>query len=339
MPDSTDDTLTHIRKVQARLNVVIHELRVRGEHHDASKLEGPEKAGFDVLTFKLANLTYGSEEYRAALEEGKPTIAHHYAYNSHHPEHKRAATEEWRSITGFEGYYEVSNFGDVRSVDRVIPRDGPTGSMARKGQMITPHITPKGYLRCQLGMNGQKANKLIHRIVADAFITNPDDKPEINHRNGNKRDNRVDNLEWVTQSENQSHAYGMGLKHAIVKYVVTCNELDITTFGIERMAHALRERGYDNANTGAIWNCIAGDGATHLGLTFTSCNVEDYVPVSDVRLMSLLDVIEMLCDWKAASERTKQGSIAQSLAHNKERFGISDQLFSILTNTVRELGW
>lgn len=55
--------------------------------------------------------------------------------------------------------------------------------------------------------------------------------------------------------------------------------------------------------------------------------------------MSLLDVIEMLCDWKAASERTKQGSIAASLAHNKQRFGISDQLASILENTVKELGW
>lgn len=55
--------------------------------------------------------------------------------------------------------------------------------------------------------------------------------------------------------------------------------------------------------------------------------------------MSLLDVIEMLCDWKAAGERFKDGSIAQSLTHNRERFEISDQLFAILENTVRELGW
>lgn len=55
--------------------------------------------------------------------------------------------------------------------------------------------------------------------------------------------------------------------------------------------------------------------------------------------MSLLDIIEMLCDWKAASERTKQGSITQSLSHNKERFKISDQLGEILWNTVQELGW
>ena len=55
--------------------------------------------------------------------------------------------------------------------------------------------------------------------------------------------------------------------------------------------------------------------------------------------MSLLDIVEMLCDWKAASERTKQGSIVQSLVHNKQRFGIGDQLASIIENTVKELGW
>jgi Family of unknown function (DUF5662) len=60
---------------------------------------------------------------------------------------------------------------------------------------------------------------------------------------------------------------------------------------------------------------------------------------SGISDMSLLDIVEMLADWKAASERTRQGSIAASLAHNRERFGISDQLFSILANTVKELGW
>lgn len=122
---------------------------VRAVHHDMSKLVEPEKSGFDVLTAQLAELVYGSPEYRAALEAGKSTIEHHYAHNTHHPERY-----------------------------------------------------PDG---------------------------------------------------------------------------------------------------------------IAG--------------------------MSLLDVVEMLCDWKAASERTKQGSIAASLVHNKERFGISDQLAAILENTVRELGW
>jgi hypothetical protein len=149
MADSMADTQDHIRKVQVRIQEIVNNLTVRAVYHDMSKLVEPEKSGFDVLTVKLASLTYGSEEYRAALEEGKPTIAHHYAANTHHPEH-------W----------------------------------------------PEG-----------------------------------------------------------------------------------------------------------------------------------------IASMSLLDIVEMFCDWKAASERTKQGSIQGSLAHNKQRFGIDDQLAAIFENTVRELGW
>jgi hypothetical protein len=147
--DSTQDTLEHIGKVQDRIQEVCNNLTVRAVRHDLSKLVEPEKSGFDVLSAQLSTLVYGSAEYRAALEAGKDTIAHHYSVNTHHPEH--------------------------------YP-DGVGG-------------------------------------------------------------------------------------------------------------------------------------------------------------MSLLDVVEMLCDWKAASERTKQGSIAQSLAHNKERWHISDELASILANTVKELGW
>lgn len=147
--DSSTDTFSHIWKVQARIDEVREMLDERGTRHDASKLVEPEKSGYDELTIALKDCVYGSDEYRAALAEAKPVIDHHYAHNSHHPEH------------------------------------------------------------------------------------------------------------------------------------------------------------YPNG--------IAG--------------------------MSLLDVIEMLCDWKAASERTKQGSIAASLVHNKQRFGIDDQLAAILENTVRELGW
>lgn len=149
MPDSRPDTEDHIKKVQARIQEMISNLTIRAAHHDESKLVEPEKSGFDVLSALLSTLVYGSEEYRAALEAGKPTIQHHYSVNTHHPEH-------W----------------------------------------------PDG---------------------------------------------------------------------------------------------------------------VAG--------------------------MSLLDVIEMLSDWKAASARTKQGSIMASLEHNRVRFGIDDQMYSILVNTVRELGW
>jgi uncharacterized protein DUF5662 len=147
--DSTQDTEEHIQKVHSRLVEVQRELLTRALLHDASKLKEPEKSGYDKLTAKLADLVYGSPEYKQALTDAKPVIDHHYQVNSHHPEH------------------------------------------------------------------------------------------------------------------------------------------------------------YENG--------IAG--------------------------MSLLDVIEMLCDWKAASERTKQGSIVASLEHNRQRFKIDGQLMSILENTVKELDW
>ncbi len=341
MPDSTSDTLEHIALVQDRIREMQHALAARSLLHDQSKLEEPEKSILDAKLGVLAGLRYGTQEYTDALAsvDMQPFLDHHYAANSHHPEHKRSATEEWRSIIGFEGYYEVNNFGDVRSIDRLILRDGTQGNMVRKGQARKPHVTPKGYLRIQLSKNGEYHNFQVHRLVAEAFISNPENKPEVNHRNGNKQDNHVDNLEWVTTSENQIHAYGNGLKQPSVKYVVTCNELDITTFGTEKMEHELRTRGYERASSAAIWNCITGNNHSHLDLTFSSCNIEEYRPASDIRFMSLIDVMEMLCDWVAAGMRVREGSIAESLVYNKARFAIDDQLYCILQNTVREMHW
>lgn len=85
--DSTQDTLDHIDKVRLRLNDVIKALFSRSLAHDQSKFESPEKEVFDAVTPKLKGLTYGSDEYKAALAEMGEALTHHYAVNSHHPEH------------------------------------------------------------------------------------------------------------------------------------------------------------------------------------------------------------------------------------------------------------
>ncbi len=85
--DSTQDTLFHIRRVQQLLMLISTEFTRRGISHDASKLLSPEKEAFDEWTPKLAGMTYGSDEYKAALAQLKPALDHHYAANSHHPEH------------------------------------------------------------------------------------------------------------------------------------------------------------------------------------------------------------------------------------------------------------
>ena len=85
--DSTADTLNHIGKVRARLQECIGQLEARSWTHDSSKLEEPEKSAYDVATPKLKGLTYGSDEYKANVAELGAALKHHYAANSHHPEH------------------------------------------------------------------------------------------------------------------------------------------------------------------------------------------------------------------------------------------------------------
>lgn len=85
--DSTQDTKDHIEKVQGRLREIRTDLYLRGEVHDLSKLDLPEKAIFDEVSPKLKALTYGSDEYKAALMEMGEALTHHYEVNSHHPEH------------------------------------------------------------------------------------------------------------------------------------------------------------------------------------------------------------------------------------------------------------
>lgn len=116
--------------------------------------------------------------------------------------------ENWKDIPGFEGAYQVSTLGRIRSLDRTIVR-GPSKRRGQheaklKGRTIRPVLRKDGYAVVSLG-KGSPYNR-VHRLVAEAFIPNPDGKPMINHINGNRSDNSVDNLEWCTNQENQIHA-------------------------------------------------------------------------------------------------------------------------------------
>lgn len=122
-------------------------------------------------------------------------------------------TEEvWRDIEGYYGKYQISNIGNVRSVDFYVERkDGKTAFI--KGRLLKQSICPKGYPRIKLsqGKTNQKTIR-IHRIVALAFIENRENHKEINHINGNKTDNRVENLEWCTRKENMQHCWDNGYR-------------------------------------------------------------------------------------------------------------------------------
>jgi hypothetical protein len=130
----------------------------------------------------------------------------------------------WRPIPGYEGFYEVSSAGEVRSVDRLISRAGRC--VRRKAMVIKPYMNPNGYMYVQLSKNGESRHFRLHRLVALAYLDKSNETDIVNHKNGRKWDCRASNLEWCTQSDNIQHAYDTGLE------VVTWNKPVIRDDGV-----------------------------------------------------------------------------------------------------------
>jgi hypothetical protein len=116
----------------------------------------------------------------------------------------------WRDVAGYEGLYLVSTLGELKSIDRVIKTKNGK-SYLRKGRNITIRKNNFGYYETRLYKNGKKKSAFLHRIIAEAFIPNPYNLAQVDHINGDKRDNRICNLRWVTRSQNMKAAYELGL--------------------------------------------------------------------------------------------------------------------------------
>lgn len=114
--------------------------------------------------------------------------------------------EEWRKVIDSSGFYEVSSTGRVRSLDMPMCTLGGV-KWIKSGRILSLSPNSDGYLAIKV-----PKTRRVHRLVAIAFIPNPDNKPEVNHIDGNKQNNHVDNLEWVTRVEQIRHAYSTGLK-------------------------------------------------------------------------------------------------------------------------------
>jgi hypothetical protein len=122
--------------------------------------------------------------------------------------------EIWKDIQGYEGLYQISNLGNVKSLSREW-KVGYGGIGRNKTKILTPRLdrSKKGryYLRIKISKNGKEKIFLIHRLIAEAFIPNLKNKPQINHIDGDTLNNSINNLEWCTPSENMKHAFKIGL--------------------------------------------------------------------------------------------------------------------------------
>lgn len=118
--------------------------------------------------------------------------------------------EIWLPIKGYEGLYEISNRGRVKALSRRV--DSGKCHREWKEHLSAYGTDAKGYFRVALSKNGKSETRKVHRLVAEAFLPNPKNLPQVNHKDGNKQNNAVENLEWCDGSENLHHAYLIGLK-------------------------------------------------------------------------------------------------------------------------------
>lgn len=138
--------------------------------------------------------------------------------------------EEWKEIPGYQGIYEISNLGRVKSLKRTIVQSPseryPNGrTQVLKEKILTPCVDKKGYQFVQLFINGHFRSKKVHRLVAESFIPNKYNLPIINHKDENKKNNCVNNLEWCTPAYNSN--YGTGKYRAVQNKRIPVMQFDL----------------------------------------------------------------------------------------------------------------
>ena len=204
--------------------------------------------------------------------------------------------EIWKDIKGYEGFYQVSNQGRVRSVEREICKSNNMKQISKS--YILKFEKGKGYNYVHLFKNGTRKRMAVHRLVAIAFIPNPDNKPEVDHINTIKIDNRVENLRWVTPKENMNNpltkenmsesqkgkSKGKPKSKESIDKMAKAKSIKVVQLTLEgelvkiwdSAIKAERESGFDNGN---INRCCRGKCKTHKGYKWMY--YEDYIKLNE----------------------------------------------------------
>lgn len=164
-------------------------------------------------------------------------------------------SEVWKPVVGYEGLYEVSNIGRVRSIN--YHKSG-------KAKVMSPSFNTWGYLIVDLRKNNKRHSYTVHRLVALAFIPNPDNLPEINHKNEIKYDNTVENLEWCTRKYNINYGTGnerRGRRKSIV-------QLDNNGNVVKKWESGFAASRYYQIDRSGIYNCLHGKQKTCKGFVW-----------------------------------------------------------------------
>lgn len=189
--------------------------------------------------------------------------------------------DTWKDIPGYEGLYQINKDGEVRSLERKVV--GAKGMCKRAAYGSTKKLTLRanGYYAVGLWKNNNQKIENIHRLIAIAFIPNPNNYPEVNHIDGDKTNNKIENLEWCNQSYNVKHAYDTGLNSKIKP--VICNE---TGKIFASASEAARKIG-GKATQSSISACARGRRKSAYGYTW-----------------------EFYCGEKNAAEKAESGEIS-----------------------------
>lgn len=154
--------------------------------------------------------------------------------------------EIWKDIEGFEDIYQISNLGRLRSKDRYVKING-NGVKFVSGKILKPTVCTNKYLEAHLHKDGKRVIKLIHRLVAEAFMPNHDNLPEVNHKDENPQNNNVENLEWCTSKYNAN--YGTRnqrmVKDKYLKPVIMMNKDGNEIKRFKSLGEVTRETGFD----------------------------------------------------------------------------------------------